>query len=166
MITGWRSLSATWPLSLWLATEESKHLLFMNNRFFSLLVGKMHKFHSGEIRWNLCPLPSTAKAAAAWWCSSQQRSKEFFSSCVSAAPFQAATSWTTPIPSSSWTSSFTPTSAAHGLERSKTPIDKTCLFAEHSIFIEYWFTVKDIGICCWSAKKEERKKSKIGKCQF
>lgn len=127
----------------------------------------MHKFHSGEIRWNLCPLPPTTKAAAAWWCSSQQCSKEFFSSCVSAAPFQAATSWTTPIPSSSWTSSFTPTSTAHGLERSKTPVDKTCLFAEHSIFIEYWFTVKDIRICCWSAKKRRKeKKVKLANVNF
>ena len=118
----------------------------------------MHKLHSSEIGRNLCPLQPTAEAATAWWCSSQQCSKESFSSCVSAAPFQAATSWTTPIPSPSWTSSFAPTPTAHGLECSKTLIDKTCLFAEHGIFIEYWFTVKDIRICCWSAKKEERKK--------
>lgn len=127
---------------------------------FSLLLGKMHKLHSGEIRWNFCPLQPTAEAAAAWWCSSQQCSKESFSFCVSSTPFQAATSWTTSIPSPSWTSSFASTPAAHGLECSKTLIDKTCLFAERSIFIEYWFTVKDIRICCWSAKKEERKKKK------
>lgn len=37
-------------------------------------------------------------------------------------------------------------------------IDTTRLFAEHSIFIEYWFTVKDIRICCWSAKRKRKKK--------
>lgn len=138
----------------------SQNTCFIWIIFFSLLLGKMHKLHSGEIRWNLCPLQPTTEAAAARQCSSQQRSEESSSSCVSAAPFQAATSWTTPISSPSWTSSFTATPATHGLGCSKTLIDKTCLFAKHGIFIEYWFTVKDIRICCWSAKKKEERKKK------
>lgn len=39
-------------------------------------------------------------------------------------------------------------------------IDTTCLFAEHSIFIEYWFTLKNIRICCWSAKRKKQKGKK------
>lgn len=126
----------------------------------------MHKLHSSEIRWNLCSLQPTNKSTMAQWRSSQQCFKESFFTCVSAASFPAATSWTTPFPSASWTSSFTPTTAAHGLECSKSLIDKIRLFAEHSIFIEYWFTVKDIRICCWSAKKEkeESKKKEKEKC--
>lgn len=87
---------------------------------FSSPLGKMHKLHPCEIGWDLCPLPPTAKAAIARQRSPQQCSEESFLSYVSATSFQAATSRTTSIPSPSWTSSFTPTPAAHGLERSKT----------------------------------------------
>lgn len=87
---------------------------------FSSPLGKMHKLHPCEVRWNLCPLQPTTKAAMPWSRSPQQCSKESLLSCVSATSFQAATSWTTSIPSPSWTSSFTPTPTAHGLECSKT----------------------------------------------
>lgn len=123
---------------------------------FSLPPGEMHKLHSGKVRRDLCALQPTTKAATTG--QRQPCSKESFSSCVSAAPLQAATSRASPIPSPSWTSSFTATPTAHGLERSKILSGKTCLFAEHGIFIEYWFTVKDNRICCWSAKKKKKEK--------
>lgn len=137
--------------------SQNTYFLIMN---FSSPLGKVHKLHPCEIGRDLCPLQPTTEAAIARHRSPQQCSKEPFLSCVSAASFQAATSWATSIPSPSWTSSFTPAPTAHGLECSKTWSTQRVSLLNTAYLLSIGLQLKISEFVAGQQKEKEKKKGK------